>query len=242
MKRSRACLKSCNKSIELGSEKIDYLVEWRNVRYSRLHFRSGKLLVVLPKHLDSELSLLHKKQDWIVKKHAKIHNILKIAYDNAKENRIPILGQDFSIIPSEKFFFDPVQKIIRADLQNIRHRNKLLRSLKSLLADEIYSILNKYDDLTKSKKFEVMIRVQRTRWASYAPNGKLCFNLKMAFLSKEMMEYIVFHELTHIKERHHNGMFWKEVEERYPNFKEHEKELFNNWFLAQRYLEILSYE
>ncbi len=240
MRKSKARFRSCSKSVELGNTKIDYVVEWRNVRYPCMQFRTGKLLVVLPRNLDNELGLLQRKKEWILKKYSRIEQILKAAYDNIKENRIPIFGENFMITPSEKFSFDENQKTIRMNFQNPRHRGKLVKRFKILLADEINSMLKNYENLTEDKKFRIAIRQQRTRWASFSTSGCLSFNLKMVFMPRDVIEYVVYHELTHIKQRWHDNKFWDKIEDRYANYKDYEKQLYNHWFLSQQYLKVLS--
>ena len=55
---------------------------------------------------------------------------------------------------------------------------------------------------------EVLIRDQRQRWGSCAPDGTLRFNWRVVMLSPVLVEYIVVHELAHMLLNNHSREFW----------------------------------
>lgn len=57
------------------------------------------------------------------------------------------------------------------------------------------------------------------RWASCSPAGNLNFHWKAMGAPLEVLEYLVVHELAHLKERGHSPRFWKEVEKVMPDWK-----------------------
>ena len=71
----------------------------------------------------------------------------------------------------------------------------------------------------------VSIRNQKTRWGSCSTKGNLNFNYKILFLEPEMRDYIIVHELCHLKEFNHSRKFWMLVEKILPDYLEIKKEL-----------------
>lgn len=66
----------------------------------------------------------------------------------------------------------------------------------------------------------VAIRNQRSRWGSCSIHGNLNFNYRIIFLSKELIDYIIVHELCHRIEFNHSPAFWDHVSRTIPNFRE----------------------
>ncbi len=56
------------------------------------------------------------------------------------------------------------------------------------------------------------------RWGSCSKEGKLNFNWKIAMAPVGVVDYIIAHELAHLKEHTHNERFWKEVKRLMPNY------------------------
>lgn len=64
---------------------------------------------------------------------------------------------------------------------------------------------------------KVLIRDQRKRWASCAPDGTLRFNWRVVMLPPALLEYVVVHELAHLKVKNHSPDFWNLVDQALPD-------------------------
>jgi predicted metal-dependent hydrolase len=71
----------------------------------------------------------------------------------------------------------------------------------------------------------ISIRSQRTRWGSCSSRKNLSFNYKIIFLPNELQDYLIVHELCHLKEMNHSKNFWNLVGERIDNYKKLSKSL-----------------
>jgi predicted metal-dependent hydrolase len=91
----------------------------------------------------------------------------------------------------------------------------------------------------------VTIRGQRTRWGSCSRKGNLSFNWKLMMAPEAVIDYVVIHELAHLKEMNHSQRFWRLVAQHCPKWREckkwlrtHEAELNTVLFACQMPLSI----
>jgi predicted metal-dependent hydrolase len=167
---------------------IPYSISHRNVKYPRLEFSTGKLLLVLPLGRKPG-PILDKHKKWILKKMAFVEECLKQASDERLVERT-----------EEEF-------------RNLSH------SLGRKALMEMGGRLN-----------HIYFRMMRTKWASLSSNKNLTLNRLMKCLPEHLLNYIIFHEIVHLKEKKHNDKFWKRISKRFDNYEELEKDLFVYWF------------
>ena len=89
-------------------------------------------------------------------------------------------------------------------------------------AHERLAYFNRYYGLTFNA---VSIRNQKTRWGSCSRRGNLNFNYKIALLSPHLADYIIVHELCHLKELNHSERFWDLVALTVPDHRSRRTEL-----------------
>jgi predicted metal-dependent hydrolase len=79
------------------------------------------------------------------------------------------------------------------------------------------------------------LRDQRSRWGSCSSKGQLSFNWRLVLAPHDVLDYVVVHEVCHLKEHHHGPEFWALVERRRPHYRDSK-----NW-LDEHGWEILAY-
>ena len=67
---------------------------------------------------------------------------------------------------------------------------------------------------------EVLIRDQRKRWGSCAPDGALRFNWRVVMLPPRLLDYVVAHEIAHLAVPNHSPAFWSHLASAMPDWRE----------------------
>ncbi len=82
----------------------------------------------------------------------------------------------------------------------------------------------------------ISIRDTKTRWGSCSKKGNLNFNYKILFLPPHMADYIIVHELCHLKEFNHSQNFWDLVVKVVPEYRAVRVDLkrYHYWGLVEK--------
>ena len=75
---------------------------------------------------------------------------------------------------------------------------------------------------------KITIKNQKTRWGSCSSKGNLNFNCLLMLTPDKVRDYVVIHELCHLKQMNHSKMFWAEVEKVMPDYKVYRQWLSQN--------------
>ena len=94
-----------------------------------------------------------------------------------------------------KAFLDPSLAIDKADA-------------KKRLADRLYHLAQEHGFTYNN----VSIREQRTRWGSCSHKNNISLNVKLVLLPKELIDYVMLHELVHTRIHNHSKKFWAELD------------------------------
>lgn len=98
-----------------------------------------------------------------------------------------------------------------------KHKDQALRLVKERVAY--------YNKIYKFSFSKISIRNQKTRWGSCSKKKNLSLNYKLLFLPKTFQDYIIVHEICHLKEFNHSRLFWFLVQKTLPDYLEIKKGL-----------------
>ena len=93
------------------------------------------------------------------------------------------------------------------------------------LKNTIQMAIQKYTNQLKVYPNKIRIKNIKYAWGSCSSNRNITINAKLANKSKEAIEYVVLHELCHLKEMNHSKKFWDLVEGCMSDYKVYRKEL-----------------
>lgn len=220
----------------VGGAVLPYRVEWRDVRYPRLEFKTEQLLVVLPKSWEDETPLLERKMDWISRKCEEIRKAIERVRSRARQAKGMLIFGDFFDVraPSDASpKVDFGDKVVECDLSNKRQLRRLASVLRKRLLQELRQAAERYCEKFGVRFNRIYIKNQKTKWASCSSRGNLSFNFWLICLPRELIEYVVCHEVLHLKEKRHNAAFWEALGREFGDYKEKERSLFEYWFFVQ---------
>lgn len=194
----------------------------KNVKHSSVEVKpDGNLRIVAPPQIDAN-GIINEKWDWIESKREELKELTKEI--RGKEDKFLFHGDFFELYYDNEFHIDLNGKIIYS--KNEKHlENKLRENLKKEIRQKVI-MFSQFLGVNYGKIF---IRKQKSKWASCSSKGNLSFNVKMLALPEKLRDYVVIHELAHLKEKYHTNRFWEIVGTQYPNPLQDKYELKKFW-------------
>jgi len=102
-------------------------------------------------------------------------------------------------------------------------RGALERAMKEAARSELPPLLMSHARAHQLDVTKITIRSQRSRWGSCSRRGAIALNYRLIQMPPDIREYIVLHELMHLKQPNHSRRFWALVESVCPAFRAAEK-------------------
>lgn len=75
----------------------------------------------------------------------------------------------------------------------------------------------------------VQVRTQRTRWGSCSHRRVICLNAAVLFQPPRVLDYLIAHELGHLRHMNHSAAFWRAVAALEPDWRTLDRELLRGW-------------
>ncbi|WP_027358233.1 M48 family metallopeptidase [Desulforegula conservatrix] len=209
---------------------IDRLIRTRRKSVSITITPKSEIIVRAPLGLSDEIifDIVLKKHAWIKDKIGQISNIKEKAF--APGESFPFLGSSYILqstlnrnnigvngdrleIP-ESFLHDAEKKLFEW------YKNQALKILSERCA--------MVSEKTGIRPSSLKITGAKKRWGSCGHRGNINLSWRLAMCPVEVIDYVIVHELAHIKVRNHSKLFWDKVEELLPDYREQELWLKKN--------------
>ena len=205
--------------------KIDRIIRTKRRTISLIVENDGTLTVRAPKRTPNVTiqGLVKAKEKWIIKK----QNQVKAANARYQQKKF-IEGEQFLYLG--KLY--PL-KIVDTGNEQLDFNGKFLisksaiRNAEGLFIDwyrqQAHSVIlervKKYSRKFNLKYKHLKITSAKKRWGSCSSNGSLNFPWRLVMAPIQIIDYVVVHELAHLKEQNHSKKFWREVEKMMPTYK-----------------------
>jgi len=113
--------------------------------------------------------------------------------------------------------------------KHLSKKSKIRNKLKEVNMEYArIQLKNRIDQLSKKYDFKynkLFIKKQKTRWGSCSEKDNINLNAKLINLPKELMDYVILHELVHTKVKNHSNKFWLTLDTYINNSKKYANEL-----------------
>ncbi len=107
----------------------------------------------------------------------------------------------------------------------IEREKKLFVELKERALVLAKSKVAEWNSIYNFPYSKIVIRRSRSRWGSCSSKGTLCFSYKIVFLPTRLADYLIVHEVCHLREKNHGKDFWGLVSKTMPDYDIRRKEL-----------------
>jgi predicted metal-dependent hydrolase len=216
---------------------IDKLIRSRRKTIGFQITNDARLIVRAPFSASENLihKLIRSKESWI---------IAKQDYFKQRKNKILIrrfvpgeeylfLGQSYSLVAVENLpkavVLDQSLMISRVVLGNARDHIENWYKAKAL--DYITQKVQYYAQITGLKHESIKVNSATTRWGSCGRKNTLNFTWRLVMAPPRVVDYVIIHELVHLKQKNHSHKFWEEVAKIIPDYKQDERWLKQNGHL-----------
>jgi len=218
----------------------DYIERSKRKTLSLTVLKDGNIIVKAPISMKDEVinRFIEEKQGWIREKlmivkenKAKFEDVIALKSFLLFGNRYkPIKSQVKSIETNNKFeMLIPIkyeeEKIIKA----------LTAWYKKLAKQVLGERLEFIEERIRLKSSSLKLSDSKGRWGSCNSFGVVHLNWRVVMLPPKIIDYIIVHELCHLKEMNHSKEFWALVKKFLPEYKKQKKEIKEYSFLLGMY-------
>ena len=206
---------------------MDYIIIRKNIKNAYIQIKDGLVYIRVPKRMsEKDIDKLVKEREKWIKKHLEEQ---KRRDENSKQY-IELLGKkyDINIINSNRDCIEIAEgkANIYLNENTEEKKKKLIKNLYKKCALKQYTITTqKMMEITGLAPDSWRIRDIHSAWGSCSSKRNITLSLNLIKKREELIEYVVLHELCHLKHMNHSKEFWELVGKYMPNYKECRREL-----------------
>jgi hypothetical protein len=202
-----------------------------------IRVKGKRVTIKVPFFINNNLiqQLVNKKLSWIKKQlniQSKFLPLEKKLYIN--DEKFLYLGKYYKlkILKNKKYSVNIEGDFLQVNVKNELNILKVKKLLKEWFREKSFIYFKKetynYAKINNLKINSVKVREYKARWGSCSNKGDISFNWRLIMAPPKIIEYVIIHELMHIKEHNHSPKYWNYVKSLYPNINEAKEWLMYN--------------
>lgn len=190
------------------------------------------VVVAAPAELPTERihAIVTKRAGWIVRRTA-AGLLLPPPKRFVSGESLPYLGRQVRLtvqhaaakrtdLKFQHWSFDlVVPASLSGDERRSAARSAAIRWYRRRASERLRGRVQRWAQIVGIEPPAVQIRDQRQRWASCGQDGTLRFNWRIMMAPPALIDYVVVHELVHLRMRNHSPQFWTELARLMPDYK-----------------------
>jgi len=223
-------------SIEFGTSQIDYEVKYssRRKNMSIAVHPNKKVEVLAPADLSQEeiQGALKRKAGWVKERLDWFEQMSQLAVNReyVSGETFLYLGRQYRLkiqygtkrIPVKlrgKFFEVTLLQSMPVQDRRETVRRTMWRWYRAHAQEKIGAIIDRYSERLRIEPPQFRVKYQAKRWGSCSQDGVLNINLRVIMAPLSQIEYVVAHELCHLKHKDHSASFWELLHLILPNYE-----------------------
>jgi predicted metal-dependent hydrolase len=227
--------KTQRQEVELLGQSVEYeLRHSSDATEPRIDVDIHGVAVVVPESDEVHPEeLLKENAVWVVEKKEK--------YDTYREKvpgreveagaMFPYLGEEHEVVVERRPSSDVTADALRLAKHHVKDTSvkRALETLYRRKARETFDERGEYYAERMGVTYkQIHVRNQKTKWGSCSTSGTLGLNWRLMMAPQEIVDYVVIHELAHLRESNHTDAFWSLVAEQDPEYESHARWLEQN--------------
>jgi predicted metal-dependent hydrolase len=176
-------------------------------------------------HIDR---FVEQKRGWAEAKLAQLaeKNEQKAAFEINYGSRVPYRGREWIVggVPGRKVFFDNAF-CVPVHLTPDQIKYAVVQIYRLLARRDLTEKAQDFAQKTGVEPSNIKINGAKTRWGSCSAKKSLNFSWRLMMADNDVVDYVVVHELAHIKEMNHSPRFWAVVAGVLPDYKQRQAKL-----------------
>jgi predicted metal-dependent hydrolase len=215
--------------VKYNSKIIEYEIVRSKIKNLYIHVRDNKVIVKAPiKMKQSEIEdIVDRKKKWIYEK------INQNVVENYKDgNTVKILGKDFLLQVQFLKDIKPILELNESDVVISLPLERKNRNNTQIIKDLINNLYMKVAEKEVAMAMMVVTRIVgikpnkyrikrlKTAWGTCTQNKNITINSELMKYDRQVIQYVVLHEICHLKYMNHSKEFWNMVEKYMKDYKE----------------------